>query len=672
LQNFTDLNLSPALLRAIQELGYEKPSPIQAETLPILLGEATDFIGLAATGTGKTAAFSIPLLERIDTSLRRVQALVLCPTRELALQVAGQINLLGKYKGVRSVAVYGGSSYNDQIAGLRSGAQIVVGTPGRVIDHLERGTLVLDDLKLLVLDEADEMFSMGFKEEIESVLEKSPRDSSNIWLFSATMEREVRRVVDNYLRDPKQVAVNRKEMLSATVEQFYYPTRESDKPEILCKLIEAAEDFYGVIFCQTKSLVADLTSFLMDRGYKVDCLHGDKDQNSRERTMQAFRDRKITVLICTDVAARGLDVKDITHVVNYSLPREMDNYVHRIGRTARSGKAGIAMNLVTPSHRNLMYRIEQMTKTRMKEGVIPSRREIATKKVAKLLGGFREQPFHTRAMEIMSDEWREQLSQMSAEQVAAHFMTLIMPDVFIDKERPARRPEDNGDRPRNRRPERSGEGGDRRDSAPRGRRDFDRDGGGRGGSRSYDRGPRDEQRGRGGPRPPRFEARANRKFDSDESGFESQSSAPTEALQAPRSEPRAERRTEPRSPRPQSTGFERRERGPREFAPRGKGGFEARGGVEGRGRFDGDRQQEGGNRRPFKRHAEGQFETQPRERRGADSRPQRLLEKPAASTQSRKLAAAEKKPRWEANDSLITPNRRARRAAMFANEPKTN
>jgi ATP-dependent RNA helicase DeaD len=479
-ESFDELTLSAPIQRAIKELGYEKPSPIQVETLPILLGEPTDFLGLAATGTGKTAAFGIPMLEQLDPQLRTVQALILCPTRELALQVAGQIDLLGKYKGIRALPVYGGSPYYEQIQGLRSGAKVVVGTPGRVVDHLEKGTLRLEDLQVLILDEADEMISMGFKDELEKILSKAPRDAKvvkakvkatknedeldeafedsddeeaaavvekncKIWLFSATMSAEVRKVANKYLRDAKHVQVNRKEMLPTSVEQLYYLTHEGNKPEVLCKLIEAAENFYGLVFCQTKSLVQDLTSYLIERGYKVDCLHGDKDQNARERTMNAFREKKVTLLVCTDVASRGLDVKDITHVINYSIPRELDSYVHRIGRTARSGKAGIAMSLVTPSHRRLIFQIEQMTKTRMLEGRIPTRKEVGTKKVAKILPKFQDQPFHARAVEVMDESWKTAVAGMTAEEVAGRFLSMMMPEVFSEKEQtqqapPARRP----------------------------------------------------------------------------------------------------------------------------------------------------------------------------------------------------------------------------------------
>lgn len=435
MNSFDDLKLSPEIDRAVKELGYEKPSPIQEQALPILIGAQTDFIGLAATGTGKTAAFGIPLLEQIDKSKKCVQVLIMCPTRELALQVSGQINLLGKYKGIKALPIYGGSNYSDQINGLRDGAKVVVGTPGRLIDHLERGTLNLQEVKTIILDEADEMISMGFKEDLETILEASPRETSNIWLFSATMSKEVRRVADTYLRSPQQVQVNRTEMLSTTVEQLYYPARESDKPEILCKLIEAAEDFYGLVFCQTKSLVTDLSQYLSSRGYKVDCLHGDKSQNERERTMQAFRTKKVTVLVCTDVASRGLDVKDVTHVVNYSIPRELDVYVHRIGRTARSGKAGIAISLVTPSHRGLIGRIEMMTKSRMKEGKIPSRRDVGAKKVAKMLTQFQEQKNYVRAAELLSPEWRSALEAMPIDEVVGRFLTLISPEIFENQER---------------------------------------------------------------------------------------------------------------------------------------------------------------------------------------------------------------------------------------------
>jgi len=437
LKSFSELVLSPPLMRAITELGYEKPTEIQSQALPILLGEPTDFIGLAATGTGKTAAFGLPLLEKIDLTKHGVQGLILCPTRELALQVSGQINLLGKFKGVRTVAIYGGASFGDQVRGLKGGAAIVVGTPGRMIDHITRRTLDLKNVTTVVLDEADEMISMGFKEDLESILKNIPKENSRTWLFSATMDRDVRRVADIYLKEPRHVQVNRNEMLSSTVEQIYYVTRDSNKKEVLAKLIDSAQDFYGLVFCQTKAIVSEITQYLVERGYKVDSLHGDKDQRDRERTLNAFKDRKVTVLICTDVASRGLDVKDITHVVNHSIPRELESYVHRIGRTARSGKAGLALSLVTPANRALIPRIERMTRSKMKEGVLPTRKEVGTKKITEILTRFQNQTDFAKAKELIDENWKKEIATMSREDIVGKFLMLTFKELFEDVKKSA-------------------------------------------------------------------------------------------------------------------------------------------------------------------------------------------------------------------------------------------
>ncbi|OQW48487.1 MAG: hypothetical protein A4S09_04730 [Proteobacteria bacterium SG_bin7] len=462
MNSFAELNLSENLKRSIADLGYEIPSAIQARALPILLGHPTDFIGIAATGTGKTAAFGIPLIESIDTEKKYVQALVLCPTRELALQVSEQLNLLGNHKRARVTAIYGGSSYNDQVRALKGGAHIVVGTPGRLVDLVKQEFLDLSNLKTLVLDEADEMISMGFKEDLEFILDQTPESQANTWLFSATMSPEVRKVADTYLENPKFVQGSKTQVLSSTVEQIYYRTHESDKPEILCKLIDAAENFYGIVFCQTKSLVTDLTHYLVERGYKVDCLHGDKDQTSRERTMLSFRNRKVNILVCTDVASRGLDVKDISHVINYSIPRELDVYVHRIGRTARSGKAGFAMSLVTPSHRNLIGRIENMTKSKMREGKLPSRKEIGAKKVSAILPRFQAQnPVFGRAIELLDDSWKNAFAEMSREEIVGRFLAMTFPDIFVEREKPKNAQGERSTEYRSRR-DRRGKGGRRR------------------------------------------------------------------------------------------------------------------------------------------------------------------------------------------------------------------
>jgi ATP-dependent RNA helicase DeaD len=581
MKSFSDLNLSSELMKSIEEQGYTAPTPIQEMALPILLGENTDFLGLAATGTGKTAAFGIPLIEKIDTSLKAVQSLILCPTRELAMQVSEQITILGKYKGVKVITVYGGASYDTQIRGLRSGAQVVVGTPGRVVDLLDRKNLNLTQIKTLILDEADEMISMGFRDELESVMKSIPEEQRNIWFFSATMDKQVSRVVDTYLKNPKQVQINRKEVLSATIKQYFYPVRESDKPEILCKLIESADEFYGIIFCQTKQMVSDLTNYLNDRGYRVDCLHGDKTQSAREQTMQSFRDRRVRILVCTDVAARGLDVKDITHVVNYSLPRELENYVHRIGRTARSGKEGTAMNLVTPSHRGLVYRIEDMTKSRMIEGKIPSRKEIGTKKVAKVLPKFNEQNFFERAQEIMGDDWKTAIATMTTEEVAARFLAMMMPDLFIDKDKPSvMKVSGESQDGRGRR------GGDRGESRGGDRGGYSRGGGyGRRGG-SSDRGASDRGEGRGG---------GYGRRDSDRGGYSSRGSNRSgdqrqEVLVGERS---AERREDSRPARRPSDRFETnsdsRSEGRSEVRGKFRPSFKRAGGLDSQSGRQGDR-----------------------------------------------------------------------------------
>lgn len=440
---FRDFNLNPKLLETLASLGFETPSPIQTGAIPILTEFKDDFIGLAPTGTGKTAAFSLPLLNRLaEQKTRGVQGLILCPTRELALQVSTQIDKLGKDLGIRSLPVYGGAGYRDQIRGLKSGASVVVGTPGRVLDHLRSGLLQLNNLQALILDEADEMISMGFQEDIETVLAQIPKEQARIWLFSATMSKQIRKIADNYLTSPKMIELNNREKVPTQLEQIYFVTREANKPDVVCKLIEDAPGFYGLIFCQTKALVTELTQELVDRGYKADSLHGDKTQEARERTLRSFRDRKLQILVCTDVASRGIDVQDVTHVVNYSLPRETENYIHRIGRTARSGKKGVAYSLVSPSQRGLVGRIEKITGIRMKEGVIPSSRLLRERKLGHLLNTFKEARFPLETVENVQAKWGEALEGFSREEIATRLLMMIAPELinpeaFTKDEEPA-------------------------------------------------------------------------------------------------------------------------------------------------------------------------------------------------------------------------------------------
>ena len=409
--------------KAITELGYDSPTPIQQETLPILLKKTTDFLGLAATGTGKTAAFAIPLLEKISSDKKGVQALILCPTRELAKQTSEQINLLAKYKKTKALAIYGGSDYGGQLRALKEGVAIVVGTPGRIIDHLERGTLNLDHLQVVVLDEADEMISMGFKEEIELILKKVKQvEKHQTWLFSATMSKEVRKIADQFLKNPQQIQINKTEVVTAAVKQYFYHVQENEK-------IDLAPEFYGLIFCQTKLLVTDLTQHLKANGYAVDCLHGDMEQNARERTMKAFKAKVVNIMVCTDVASRGIDVKDLTHVINYSLPRELDLYVHRIGRTGRGGKEGLALSLVTSSHIGLVNRIERATQSKMTKLPVPKDSELLQIKLSKALTEFTTAPSkESLSIEELtkllksSETWSKTIEGMDKEELVARFL----------------------------------------------------------------------------------------------------------------------------------------------------------------------------------------------------------------------------------------------------------
>ncbi len=434
MKNFLELNLSPPIAKAIAEMGYETPTPIQAQTIPALLGEPTDFLGMAATGTGKTAAFGIPLIEQINVKNRAIQAVILCPTRELAVQVSQQLSQIGSHKQVRTLTIYGGADFREQIRNLRHGAHIVVATPGRLSDHLRRKTLSLANVLTVVLDEADEMISMGFQDDLEFLLKNVPKEISRIWLFAATLNPPLRKVADRYLRSPKVAQVNLVEMLSGTVTQIFYTVREKNKPGGLCKLIEMADDFYGLIFCQTKALVVELTDYLKRHGYKVDCLHGDMGQPERERTLKSFREKKVTILVCSDVAARGLDVRELTHVVNYSLPRDLESYVHRIGRTGRIGKTGIAWSLVAPAQMHLIPRIEKLTKTKMESRIFPNRKEISRRKLERVLPSFVAVQGHEKARAILNEDWTRTLEGLTKEEITGRFLAMAFPSLFTDVE----------------------------------------------------------------------------------------------------------------------------------------------------------------------------------------------------------------------------------------------
>ncbi|MGE5578084.1 MAG: DEAD/DEAH box helicase [Syntrophothermus sp.] len=366
---FEELIVSRPILRAIEELGYEAATPIQSITIPLLIA-GKDVIGQAQTGTGKTAAFAIPILHGL-LDRREVQAIVLTPTRELAIQVAGEINKLGKFLRVKAVPIYGGQSIEHQLRALSQGVQVVIGTPGRVMDHLRRKSLRLNKIRMVVLDEADEMLDMGFIEDIEFILGQTP-DNRQTVLFSATMPPPMRELARKYMRDPDYITIPKQSLTVPKIRQVYYEVSERDKVEGLCRLLDTLSPDLGLVFCRTKRSVDQLTATLKERGYSAEGLHGDLTQPQRDRVMKKFRQREIELLVATDVAARGIDVENISHVINFDIPQDPESYVHRIGRTGRAGKEGMALTLVTPREQKLRRAIEDLIKTRIRREALPS------------------------------------------------------------------------------------------------------------------------------------------------------------------------------------------------------------------------------------------------------------------------------------------------------------
>ena len=381
--NFEDFNLRPELAQAITTLGYTQPTPIQAGIIP-LMQEGHDVTGQAQTGTGKTAAFALPILNRIDPEQFLPQALVVAPTRELALQVTEMIQSLGQFMGVRVLTVYGGTSYTQQLNQLRRGVQVVVGTPGRILDLIKRGRLDLTEVHTVVLDEADEMLSMGFVEDVELILAATP-DERQTTLFSATLPPRIRELARRYLRNPKTVSIQSDQVTVAATKQVVYYTNEHDKLAVLTRLFEMEDITSALIFTRTRVRTGELVNELNMRGYPSEALSGDLSQEAREHTMARFRSGQVKVLVATDVAARGLDVEGITHVFNYDLPEESETFVHRIGRTGRAGRTGVAISLARPSERRQVRLIEQFTHQQMIEGIIPTVEEIQAKRLDSLL-----------------------------------------------------------------------------------------------------------------------------------------------------------------------------------------------------------------------------------------------------------------------------------------------
>ena len=376
---FAELGLSPELLKAVVQMGYEEATHIQSQAIPALLSGA-DVVGQSQTGSGKTAAFALPAIEKVDVRVRAPQILILCPTRELAVQVAEEVAKLAAFKkGVREIPIYGGQSYDRQLRGLRDGAQIIIGTPGRVMDHLDRRTLKLDQVKMVILDEADRMLDMGFLDDIRTVLKQAPAERQTVF-FSATMPRPIQELIKTFTKNPVNVTIESQALTMPAIDQVYYEVDRRSKLDVLCRLIDLQDISYGIIFCATKMMVDDLTEYLTARGYAADKMHGDMTQAMRERVIAKFRKRGLDFLVATDVAARGLDVDDVEVVFNYDLPHDGDDYIHRIGRTGRAGRSGRAITFVSGRELYKMQNIIRFTKGKIRRERIPSEEEVEKKR----------------------------------------------------------------------------------------------------------------------------------------------------------------------------------------------------------------------------------------------------------------------------------------------------
>jgi len=446
--NITDLSVHQSIIRYLQEQGITQLTDIQAKTIPHLVSHRGDVHGQAQTGTGKTLAFLLPLLERVlASSSSRVTGLVVSPTRELALQIAEVAQPLAHTVGASVVTVYGGVSIEDQMRKLRKGADIVIGTPGRLRDHLSRGTLKLDKLKTLVLDEADIMLDMGFREEIEKILSYAP-DNREIWLFSATVKEGITHIKQNYMHDPQSFAAQRQAVTSELTQQYFCVVPHKARVRAICRFIEAANDFYGLIFCQTKLLTQEVAEKLNRYGYHVGALHGDMTQKQRNVVTRKFRDKKLSVLVATDVAARGIDIQDITHVINYSFPEDHESYVHRIGRTGRAGKYGTAITFIDKKEMSVIRQVQKKFKVQIEPIDVPSTQDLIDNRVASIrdtltrtargdkdcpqlhdmIADMSDENVRSALYHVLYDQYiapiaSESISSMSAEEVKSEFAT---------------------------------------------------------------------------------------------------------------------------------------------------------------------------------------------------------------------------------------------------------
>lgn len=424
LKTFEELGVSEEIRKAIVELGFEQPMPVQEEVIPYLLGNRNDVIALAQTGTGKTAAFGIPLLQRIDTERKETQAIVLCPTRELCLQITDDLKDFGKYiPHLHVAAVYGGASIETQIKQLRHGVQIIVATPGRLIDLMGRGKAKLENVHNVVLDEADEMLNMGFQESITEILSEVPEDRNTL-LFSATMSKEVERVAKGYLHDYKEIVVGSRNEGAENVNHVYYLVSAKDKYLALKRLVDYYPRIYGIVFCRTKVETQEIADKLIKDGYNAEALHGDLSQQQRDLTMQKFRSHLTQLLVATDVAARGLDVNDLTHIINYGLPDDVENYTHRSGRTGRAGKKGTSISIIHVREKFKVRNIEKIIGKNFVDGTLPSAEEICKKQLYKTMDGILKTDVDEEQIAPYVADIKRQFEYMDKEDIIKKIITL--------------------------------------------------------------------------------------------------------------------------------------------------------------------------------------------------------------------------------------------------------
>ncbi len=424
MKKFESLGLSPGLVESVELLGFETPTPIQEKAIPILLKGSQDFVGLAQTGTGKTAAFGLPLLELADDTSRDTQALILAPTRELTLQITSDLeNFSEKFKRFNITAVYGGASIGEQIRKVKRGAQIIVATPGRLIDLIDRKAISLATIKYVILDEADEMLNMGFKEDLDKILSFTP-ETKTTWLFSATMPREVRAIMKNYMTDPYELTVGEQNKGNVNIEHRYVLVQEREKYMALKRILDFTPEIFGLIFCRTRIDTQRVAEMLMKDGYNADSLHGDLTQQQRDRVMMKFRNRSLQILVATDVAARGIDVEDITHVIHMNMPDEMEFYTHRSGRTARAGKKGISIALVSRGEQSRLKQIEKSLKSPVKRMLVPTGQEVCQKQLLALMHKVREVKINEEEMEALLPAVYEELNHLTKQEIIKRFASL--------------------------------------------------------------------------------------------------------------------------------------------------------------------------------------------------------------------------------------------------------